>query len=241
MSGPALINATGSVLAFDRDTKEIAWSIDFEDKFVHPQLAGNSLLYTVCFGRKNEDYGGRDGSVYLTAYSLSDGHLEWESDGDPMGIETSQRRYEKEQPGFTLIRDILYVSTSDKLTAINSHTGETLWSYERESHSGIAQVDETRIIGTLDALYMSGPEPIALDPDSGDLLWSFESPLTFHAAISDEVLAIGSEGGLYVLSGSESDSHTDETNVYNTCPTCNADLSQYENPSFCPSCGTEIS
>lgn len=242
MSGPAWISATGSVLAFDRDDKEIAWSIDFEDKFVHPRLAGNNLLYTVCFGRENDDHRhGRDGSVYLTAYSLSDGHLEWESDGHPMGIETSQRRYEKEDPGFTLIRDILYISTSDKVTAINSYTGETLWSYERESQSGIARVDETRIIGTLEALYVSGPEPIALDPDSGDLLWSFESPLTFHAAISDEVLATGSEEGLYVLSSSESDSHTDETNVYDTCPTCDANIAQYENPSFCPSCGTEIS
>lgn len=228
----------GKIYAFDRNRGEIAWSLDLEDELIYPQVAGNGLLYTISFGR--EDRFSADGSVSLAAYSLSDRQLEWKLNGRPRGIDADEGIYGAE-PDFTLIRDILYVTSPERVTALNSHTGELLWSHERGSDHEGSQVDSTRTIGTLSALYVSGPEPVALDPDSGGQLWSFDSPLTFHATIADEVLATGDDGGLYVLSSSEPGPSPGQTSVFETCPDCNEALAEYDSPAFCPNCGAGLS
>lgn len=237
MAGPAFIGLSGAVYAFDRNKGEIAWSLDFEDEVIHPQVAGNGLLYTVSYEKDDEFYA--DSSGRLAAYSLSDGQLEWHSGGG--GKIDLDRNTSGIRPDFTLIRDILYVSTKEWVIALNSHTGELLWSYKRRSDDGSSHVEGARTIGTLSALYVSGSEPVALDPDSGNRLWSFDSPLTFHTAVGDEVLATGNKRGLYVLSSSKPGSATSETTVFETCPNCNEPLGQYDSPAFCPSCGTGLS
>jgi outer membrane protein assembly factor BamB len=142
-------------------------SITKNTGFITPLLAGNDRVYIY---RRNEE-----GDTFLEAhrYEKRTDSLDW------------SRELNLESVNSVLIRDILYVADSNRLLALNSHTGETLWSRTRKGSDD----QPTNMVATLECLCVSGDEPVGLDPDTGEVLWRHGEPLTFKAVIDDEVVA----------------------------------------------------
>ena len=76
----------------------------------------------------------------------------------------------------------------------------------------------------------------ALDAATGREQWTFETDGAIYSppVVMDGTVFIGNGySQMYALEGAN-------TQIYQTCSNCGANLSEHGNPAFCPECGTEI-
>ncbi|MFB6198628.1 MAG: PQQ-binding-like beta-propeller repeat protein, partial [Halobacteriaceae archaeon] len=130
---------------------------------------------------------------------------------------------------------ILIQGRGSELVAIHSTEGNIRW----DTKIDIEYLYQNLVVMGGESIFVRGTDGIsAVDRESGsvtnpNVVMSYNGRLSTYPVVTTNSFAFGTtEGNLYVYDCEESDS------VF--CLNCGADLTEYETPSFCPSCGESV-
>lgn len=145
-----------------------------------------------------------------------------------------------------IVDGILYIGSNDgHVYALDTVMGTEQWRFETDGdvRSSPAVVDSNLYVRT------DNGHIYALHTKNGDERWHFEADgwLTSLLTVVDGTLYVGAaDGTVCALEGAETEVFRGETEqtdtttqIYQACSNCEADLSEYDDPQFCPECGTE--